>query len=127
MRRPGFADAQQEVGEELAGLDDMVDAIGDVLMAEGVYQTARGNPERAAAALDAAAHPSGPPPELEVVQSPGSGIAVTHRLTVMMPGGTPPGEPLWPPDPSSRHVRRPSRALARGPTPCSGTPSAYAC
>jgi hypothetical protein len=85
---------------QLAALDDLIDAIADAFVAEGVFQTARGNPERAAAALDAAAHPAGPPPDLEVVESPASGLAVSHRLTVMLADSAANRDPLWAFEPS---------------------------
>ena len=53
--------------EELRALDAAVDALGDALTAEGVYQAVRGNPARAAASVDALAHGEIQPPELEVV------------------------------------------------------------
>jgi IPT/TIG domain len=92
-------DAADAIRAQLLALDDLVDAVGDALIAEAVYQTARGNPARAAAALDAAAHPVGPPPDLEMLDSPGSGLAVTHRLVVMLPRAV--DAPLrWAPDPA---------------------------
>ena len=49
---------------ELAALDEAVDALGDALTAEGVFQLVRGNPARAAASVDAIAHGEIQPPEL---------------------------------------------------------------
>ena len=67
-------------------LDDAVDAVGDILLTEGVFQLGRGNAERASAALHAAAQPSGTPPELEAIYTPHAGTAVIHRLAVLLPG-----------------------------------------
>ncbi|MFE5207225.1 hypothetical protein [Streptomyces sp. NPDC056600] len=93
-------ESPEAVQAQLGVLDDLIDAIGDAFVAEGVYQTVLGNPERATAALDAAAHPTGPPPDLQVLESPGSGLAVTHRLAVMLTQ-PPAGEtPLWAPEPA---------------------------
>ncbi|HZJ72253.1 MAG TPA: hypothetical protein VFF36_15075, partial [Planctomycetota bacterium] len=72
----------------LAALDEAVDALGDAVLAESVYQVARGNPVRAAAALDAMAAGGSLPPELEVVSTPRTGIALTHRLLVLLPPST---------------------------------------
>jgi hypothetical protein len=94
---PG-GDAAAAVTAQLDALTDAVDAIGDALVAESVYQTVRGNRPAAAAALDAAAHPAGPPPELQMIRSPSSGVAVTHRLAVLMPA-TVPSRLSWPTDP----------------------------
>lgn len=70
----------------LGELDDGVDALGDILLTEGVFQLARGNTERAAAALRAAALPDAPPPELEAIYTPHAGVSAIHRLTVLLPG-----------------------------------------
>ncbi|MGW5673362.1 hypothetical protein, partial [Micromonospora sp. NPDC003776] len=90
------ADAVQAVFEQL---DDGVDALGDILLTEGVFQLGRGNTDRAAAALRAAAQPSGTPPELEAIYTPHSGTGVTHRLAVLLPG-TAAGAAGWAPDPT---------------------------
>jgi len=83
-----------DVRDELLALDDAVDAIGDVLVNEAVFQTVRGNAPRARAALEAAARPSGPPPELEAIYTPYSGTGVIHRLLTLIPGDWPPA-PGW--------------------------------
>ncbi|MEH0845738.1 hypothetical protein V6U81_25465 [Micromonospora sp. CPCC 205711] len=88
--------ALQPVFEQL---DDAVDAVGDILLTEGVFQLGRGNADRAAAALRAAAHPDGALPELEAVYTPHSGTAVTHRLVVLLPGDLT-AAPGWTPDPA---------------------------
>lgn len=60
-------------------LRDITDAIGDLALAEGVHQAVEGNFERIGATL--AAYTSGHfPPEPDVVATPPSGIAVTHRV-----------------------------------------------
>jgi hypothetical protein len=76
---------QADVTAELNALDDAVDAVADLLTAESVFQAARGNPARAAAALDAAAGKGPPPPELEVAQTPRSGLSISHRLLLLLP------------------------------------------
>ena len=60
---------QTAIAALLDGLDDDVDAVADILLAEGVYQATRGNHERAAQSLDAAAG-VGAPPEPEFVTTP---------------------------------------------------------
>lgn len=92
----GAAGALQAVLEEL---DDGVDALGDILLTEGVFQLARGNAERAAAALQAAAQPSATPPELEAIYTPHAGVATIHRLAVLLPGDLTPATG-WAPDPA---------------------------
>ena len=86
--------------EDLKALAHAVDAVSDALMAESVYQVVRGNPLRAASTVESLAGGETPPPELEVVRTPRTGIALTHRLVtlfsgapVLPPGWTPPGYP----------------------------------
>lgn len=71
-----------------ADLDDTVDAISDVGLAEAVYQAMRGNPERAGGTIDAIAQ-AGQLPDPQVVSTPRSGTDHTERLCVLMAG--PPG------------------------------------
>ena len=61
-------------------------------MAESVYQVVRGNPLRAASTVESIAGGETPPPELEVVRTPRTGIALTHRLVTLFSG-----EPVLPP------------------------------
>jgi len=69
--------------QELRALDNAVDAVGDALIAESVHQVVRGNPSRAAATLDALERGEAPPPELDVIRTPRSGSALTHRVLVL--------------------------------------------
>ena len=71
-----------------ADLDDTVDAISDVGLAEAVYQAMRGNPERAGGTFDAIAQ-AGQMPDPQVVGTPRGGTDHTERLCVLMAG--PPG------------------------------------
>ena len=68
---------------ELSVLGQAADAVSDALLAESVHQIVRGNPVRAAATLDAVERGEAPPPELEVLRTPRSGSAFTHRVVVM--------------------------------------------
>jgi hypothetical protein len=78
--------------DALASLEDAVDAVSDALMAESVYHIVRGNPLRAASTVEAIAGGEIPPPELEVMNTPRTGIALTHRLVTVFGG-----EPVLPP------------------------------
>ena len=78
---------------ELNALGDAVDALSDALMAETVYQVVRGNPLRAASTVESIAGGETPPPELEVVRTPRTGIALTHRLVTLFSG-----DPQLPPE-----------------------------
>ena len=71
----------------LAAVDrmaDTVDALGDLVLAEGVYQLVQGNHARAAVALSALATGTAPP-RPEVVDTPVPGRRVTHRVLVQLP------------------------------------------
>ncbi len=68
---------------QLQALDEMVDAVSDVMVAESVYHVVQGNPLRAGATLDAIATGEMPPPELEVVRTPRTGVGLTHRMLVL--------------------------------------------
>jgi hypothetical protein len=74
------------VGAELAALGDAVDAVSDALLAESVHHVVRGNPSRAAATLDALERGEAPPPDLEVIRTPRSGLAFTHRVATLLSG-----------------------------------------
>jgi hypothetical protein len=68
---------------ELEALDDAVDAIADITVAEAVHQMAQGNPARAGAALDAIALGEAPAPDLDVLKTPRTGVGLIHRLVVL--------------------------------------------
>ena len=85
---------------ELNALGDAVDALSDALMAETVYQVVRGNPLRAASTVESIAGGETPPPELEVVRTPRTGIALTHRLVTLF-SGDPQLPPGWAPSSES--------------------------
>ena len=94
--RPSLGDVLNARGVLEAALNrlaDSVDAVSDALMAESVYQVVRGNPLRAASTVESIAGGETPPPELEVVRTPRTGIALTHRLVTLFSG-----EPALPPE-----------------------------
>jgi uncharacterized coiled-coil DUF342 family protein len=81
---------------QLQALDELVDAVGDTVVAESVYQLVQGNPIRSGANLDAIASGELPPPELEVARTPRSGTALTHRLLVLFPAAAGVAPTTWP-------------------------------
>lgn len=85
---------------ELDALADSVDAVGDALLAESVYQVVSGNPVRASSTIESVAAGEVPPPELDVVRTPRSGIAFTHRLITLF--SRDPDLPDWP-EPTYAH------------------------
>jgi hypothetical protein len=80
---------------QLRMLADEVDAIADLSVAESVFQLVRGSPSRAGAALDVLS-PAGaaPPADYEVIRTPRSGVAVTHRVLSLLPNTALP-QNLW--------------------------------
>ncbi|MDP1678663.1 MAG: hypothetical protein Q8L02_00810 [Candidatus Nitrotoga sp.] len=79
--------------DELERLEDAVDAISDLVIAESVHHVAQGNPVRVGATLSAIAEGEAPPPELDVIRTPRTGIGITHRIAVVF-SGLPKG-PVW--------------------------------
>ena len=77
---------QDALNAETIALLDAYDAVADLALAEGVYQAVQGNYDRVASTLEA--YTTGNfPPEPQVVQSPPSGINLTHRLAVQFKPG----------------------------------------
>jgi len=85
-----LAQAQPVLEIALNALDDAVDAVSDALIAESVHHAVQGNPTRTASTLDAIAAGDAPPPELEVVKTPRTGTALTHRLVTLLGGSSTP-------------------------------------
>ena len=82
---PVSGDAYDAIQRELDALDEMQDAVADLLTAESVHQAVQGNPFRLGASLDALSRGEAPPSELSVVTTPARGIALTHRVLVLLP------------------------------------------
>ena len=75
-----------DVDAVLAQIDDALDAVSDLLMAESVHQAVLGNAERSAAALDALDRQEAIP-ELGFVRTPRTGTGYQHRLAVLAGSG----------------------------------------
>lgn len=90
------------IGKEVKALLDTHDALADLVVAEGAHQALQGNTERASATMDAVAK-EGFPPDPAVVQTPRSGISLTHRLGLQLEPGL---------DPDHGSVRNNPRARA---------------
>ena len=86
----------QRCEKELALLDDAIDALSDAAVAECAYQAVRGNVLRTGTTLQALANGDAPPPELEVVRTPRTGIAVTHRVVALFNAVAAPASPASP-------------------------------
>jgi hypothetical protein len=86
-----------KVDTVLDALLDAVDCVADLLLAESVHQIVRGNPTRAAGALDVLNRGEGAAAEPEVVATPRTGTSLTNRALVLV-GHDPPAASGWPID-----------------------------
>jgi hypothetical protein len=88
--KPGMPPASPEqaaaMKAEVQRLLDTHDAVADIGIAEGVHQVVQGNYDRAAASLDAFSKGELPPVP-DVVQTPRSGIGLTHRVGLHLQPG----------------------------------------
>jgi hypothetical protein len=73
------------VEDVLDALTDDLDALGDLSIAEGVFQAMRGNYARGGGMLDALSR-GDHPPEPEVVRTDPAGRDVTHRIATLLVG-----------------------------------------
>jgi hypothetical protein len=89
--------------KELALLDDAIDALSDAAVAECAYQAVRGNIGRTATTLQAIASGDVPPPQLEVVRTPRTGLGATHRVVALFSAVAAPASP-----PSPRALAEPT-------------------
>ncbi len=74
----------------LRRLNVALDAAADSLQAEQVHQFAQGDLTRAVSSLGDLDRGLVPPPNLDFVQTPRSGVAVTHRVGVLLDPDAPP-------------------------------------
>lgn len=81
--RPGDNNVAAVVDRLVADLDDTVDALADLLLAESVHHLVGGNPLRAGLSADAIGRGDGVPQEIEVVRTPRSANAVAHHVGVL--------------------------------------------
>ncbi len=91
---PGLPPAgtlRDSLSKAIKRMDDALDAVADLSLAESVHQLLRGNTIRAGATLDAIARGDTPPPDLDVVRTPRAGTGLTHRLLAIAVGGSAPG------------------------------------
>ncbi len=94
---PWGKDLLRGTGTEEAAIDAEVrklaganDALADLSLAESVHQMARGNTERAAAAMDMFSKGTYPV-QPEVVRTPRGGLALTHRMALHLDANAAPG------------------------------------
>ncbi len=77
----------------LTTLDDYAHALGDVSMAEAVFQVIRGNFGRAGGLMDAISK-GDRPPDPDVITTPRGGLDLTQRVAVLI-AGAPAVAPAW--------------------------------
>jgi len=77
---------QNSVITILQMIDDYADALGDLSMAEAVFQIIRGNFGRGSGLMTAISQGAWPPAP-DVVDTPAGGIDLTHRVAVLFAGG----------------------------------------
>src|SRR5262249_35758319 len=75
------------VAGAIADAQAALDAVADLLLAEGVHQLAQGNVERAVAVMDAA-NGDAAPPQPEFIATPSLGVPIVHQLLLIANGGT---------------------------------------
>ena len=74
------------IDAEVDRLLDIHDAVADLAMAEGAHQAVQGNFDRVAATLETFSKGNFPP-EPDVVRTPRSGAALTHRVGLQLESG----------------------------------------
>ncbi len=83
---PADANQVSAIDAEVDRILDIHDAVSDLAIAESVHQAVQGNYDRAAATLDTYSKGNFPP-EPDVVQTPRSGITLTHRVGLQLETG----------------------------------------
>ncbi|HET9767745.1 MAG TPA: hypothetical protein VFS60_12900 [Thermoanaerobaculia bacterium] len=78
--------AARAIVAEVERLQDTLDAIADLSLAEGVFQVTQGNYERAGAMLKAISEGNAPP-EPEIIRTPRGGSVVNHRVAIHLETG----------------------------------------
>lgn len=69
------------ITEVLKRTDDLLDAVGDLSVAEGAFNIIQGNPERASITGESIAS-NKQTPESTIIQTPRSGTAITNKATI---------------------------------------------
>ena len=76
------------INDEVNKIRNINDAVADLAVAEGVYQVVQGNYDRASGTMEAFSKGNFPPTP-EVVQTPRSGVTLTHRVGLHLRPGDP--------------------------------------
>lgn len=90
----GNPQAMDVLLKEIDRMADALDAVGDLAVSESVYQLVHGNHVRAAAVVSALAE-GRTLPDIQVADTPRTGVVINHRVLLHLPvQSTPP--PFWP-------------------------------
>lgn len=73
---------------------DAIDAVADVMLSESILQFANGNPQRAAAAMDAMSTGASPSDSIDMLETPEGGERLTHRILAVV-GANAPASSGW--------------------------------
>ena len=95
-------DEGKAVQAELERLEDALDAVSDLILAESVHQAVQSNIDRARGVVGAAGE-GGVPPVPDVVMTPRSGRVFTQRVALHLPTGG----PGWLASPTPRALANP--------------------
>jgi hypothetical protein len=99
---PSVKPDQDAVIGLLRTIDDYADALGDLSIAEAVFQAIRGNFGRAGGLLDAISKGTRPPTP-DVIDTPRGGLDLTHRVALLFAGSPPAVSTSW--DGVTQHPR----------------------
>ncbi len=95
-----------EMHKSIDELEDIIDAIADLTMAEGVHQTILGNHARAGALLNSVGEGKNIP-EPDFIETPRSGIALTQRVGLLFNTVQPAADPWAPTVKTPRAIAAP--------------------
>jgi hypothetical protein len=109
------------IGKGIDWMMNLIDAVGDLSTAEGVFQLVQGNQAKSGAIADAIAKGNNMP-EIDVINTPRSGIAVNQRFTLhlennpaMSTGWSNAGVPMSPRANAEPYINRWVGQLLRDP------------
>ncbi len=80
------SDQSSAINEEVIRLQDIMDSVSDLMLSENVFQVVGGNYDRAAAVMSALSKAENLP-KPEILQTPRSGYAMTHRVGIQFETG----------------------------------------
>lgn len=107
-------------GIVLTELEFTVDALSDLLVAEGVHQLVRGDHARAAASVTALGRGEPPPADLHIVEPVGRELGVPVLLALTARGSEPQGDAGWASNRARARLAPTAERIARAVLPAAG-------